>query len=337
MKKMIAVFSLLSILTSVLSLSSCQKPVSDPFNIAQTKEIVLGDEVDSVELKTAEGKTITCVSGADFYEIFNQVSLPKEAGKKLSYLAETKMGENSKTVSNMNVYPLENGEFLEITSKKEGEDAFSVIEQYWHSKKLSDGKFEQCTFAKYTYRDEQAFGGQELGANGYKTYISDAYPVMPQTGTELLDMQVRAGHLMNFLSFGELFQSYESYEANNKTYDFDQFVTREYTLYENYIVFKQTAPFIYFRIYPGDDPALLYASFSNADCSITQEAYCNVKTGEIEFVKVYGDTLWYVPEHFGTRMEIQLQLYIHDVGESVGNQKIDQLIEYIKSNANTGS
>ena len=112
-------------------------------------------------------------------------------------------------------------------------------------------------------------------------------------------------------------------------------MTREYKLYENYIVFKQTAPFINVskNMVLGNDPEVLFASFSSTDCSITQEAYCNIKTGKIECIKVYGDTLWYRPEYWGTKMEINMQVYIHDVAENEIQKKIDKLIDYVKANA----
>jgi hypothetical protein len=130
-----------------------------------------------------------------------------------------------------------------------------------------------------------------------------------------------------------LFKSFEPYESNAKTYDFNDVITREYKLYENYIVFKQTAPFIDVNIWAGLDPAVLYASFTNAECSITQEAYCNVQTGEIEMIKIYGDTLWYSLEYLGQKVEINVQVYINDVAEAKIQQKVDKLIEHVKTSA----
>ena len=331
MKKLIAVLALFAIL---FSLAACQKDGKTGFDIAETKDIVLGKEVSSVVLVTGNGEEITCTNEADFYEIFNKISGADEDGKKHSCVAETKLGDNSKSYANMNVYYTTKGRFLESTVKKDGEDAFAVIEVYDYYRQLPDKTPEMRQFSKYTYKEEQAFGGAVRDANGYRTYSSDAYPMIPQTGTELNDMYVRSGYLNRLMQFTELFQSYEPYEANSKTYDFNELVTREYTLYENYIVFKQTAPFLYFDIRTGvNDPDILYASFANADCSITQEAYCNVKTGEIEFVKVYGDTLWYAPQYFGQKMEINATIYIHDVDEAESEKKVNQLIEYIETNA----
>ena len=66
MKKFIAVLAILSI---ILTLASCNKNDSD------IKEIVLGDEVESVVLTTVEGENITCTAETGFYEIFENCGI----------------------------------------------------------------------------------------------------------------------------------------------------------------------------------------------------------------------------------------------------------------------
>ena len=138
MKKIIAVLALLSI---ILSLASCNK--NDQDNSEETKEIVLGNEVDSVVLTTVEGENITVDTGADFYEIFNKVKFWNKSEKKYSYTAETKLDDNSKSFTTMNIYYPANpsftsGSLLEAKVKKEGDDAVAVIEEYSYSKESAD-------------------------------------------------------------------------------------------------------------------------------------------------------------------------------------------------------
>ena len=83
----------------------------------------------------------------------------------------------------------------------------------------------------------------------------------------------------------------------------------------------------------GFDAAIMYAAFTNTDCSVTQEAYCNVHTGEIEMIKIYGNTLWYAPGYAGQKMEINMQMYIHDITDAEIQQKVDTLIDYVKTSA----
>lgn len=330
MKKIIAIFSMFSIL---FSLTACNQPAQSDFNIAEIKKILLGKEVNSVVLTTSAGEKITYDTTADFYDIFNKVDFAYEAGEKYSYIAEMKLHDQSKSFIEMNAYYLQDADFYEFRTKKEGDNAVATMEEYAYQKQTEENTLEMSTFCRYTYKDEKAFGGSEMNANGYVIYSSDAYPLIPQSGTELCEMQARSGNLRALVQWTDFFQNYEPFEAGGKTYDYNEFITREYTLYENYIVFKQTAPFLHVNIGLGQDLYLLYMQFLNADCSITQEAYCNVKTGEIEYVKVYGNTIFHTPEFWGRNLELNMQLYIHDIGESEGQQKVDNLIHYVKSNA----
>ena len=331
MKKIIAVLVILSI---ILSLAACN--VNDQDDAEETKEIVLGDEVESVVLTTVEGENITIDTGADFYEIFNKVKIWNKSEKKYSYTAETKLDDNSKSFTTTNIYypdDFTKGYLIETNVKKEGDDAVAVIEEYSYSKVSADNTREMITFNNYTYKEEKAFGGSVSDANGYKVYVSDEYPIMPEAGSELNDMLLRANHLKMIAVNSQLFQPLEPYEANGKTYDFNDVITREYKLYENYIVFKQTAPFINVNIGAGLDAAIMYALFTNTDCSVTQEAYYNVHTGEIEMIKIYGNTLLYAAGYAGQKMEINMQMYIHDITDAEIQQKVDTLIDYVKTSA----
>lgn len=333
MKKIIAALLFLSIL---LSLSACNTDgaSSDPYDIFETREIVLGNAVDSVELTTKTGEKITVDHTADFYELFATLGLADEDGKKYSCTAQTQLPDQSKSFINMNIYRFADVRYYDARVKKDGDENVAFGEEYSYVKKLENGKFDQSAFNRYTYQDELAFGGMENGENGYVPYASTAYPILPEAGTELADMQARMHYLKSLLHTLELFKRYEPYEANGSTYDYNEFVTEEYTLYENYIVFKQTAPFLTINAVPGQDGALLYAQFANSDCSITKEVYVNVKTGEVELIKVYGDTLWHVPSNVGRKLEMDMQLYIHDVEVSEAQKKADALIDYVKSNVN---
>lgn len=329
MKKIIAVLAILSI---ILTLASCNKNDSD------IKEIVLGDEVESVVLTTVDSENISCTAETGFYEIFDKVYSRGRAGERYSYIAETKKGDDSKSFTTANIYYYDDftkGYFMETNVKKEGDDAAAVIEEYTYTNQLANDQLEKIIYNSYTYKDEKAFGGTVLDADGFKVYASEEYPLTPAEGTELADMAVRASLSKRLILSPELFQHINPFETNDKTYNFDEFITREYKLYENYIVFKQTAPFINLsnNMMIGNNPDILYASFSSADCSITQEAYCNIETGEIELIKVYGDTLWYSLEYLGQKVEINVQVYINDVAEGEIQKKIDKLIDYVKANA----
>ena len=291
----------------------------------------MGNEVNSVVLTTKEGEKITCNKGDDFYDILDKVNFGHKDGTKFSCVAETKIGDNSRSFVNMNLYYLDGGEFLEVRTKKEGDDAIAEVETYYYYKALSNNAFERINFARYAYKDDKAFGGTTHDGNEYKVYASDEYPLMPSVGTELADMQVRSNHPLiistGFLSF------IPYYGPSDELHIFNEFVTTEFTLYENYIVFKQTAPFLVLSL-PGMSSDVLYASIFSSDCSVTKEIYCNVKTGEAELIKIYGNTCWSgAPGYAGLNQEVNILIYVHNVDVSEGKQKADKLIDYVKSNS----
>lgn len=327
MKKIIALFSMIAI---ILSFTACnengQVEYNYDFDVAETRDIVLGEEVSSVVLTTAGGGKVTYDNSADFYEILDNISFNFENGIKCSYVAEIKLADQDKSYINMNSYHIKNAEFYEFRVKKDGDDRVAVIDEYVGYKQLEDGRSEMVSFANYEYKEEKAFCGSESGI----TYGSDEYPMIPTHGTELCDMQGRATYLRSLCNSIELFARYEAFENDGNTYDFDEFVTREYKMYENYIVFKQTAPFLSLNT-SVPDPYIRYMQVMSSDCSITQEAYCNVETGKIELIKIYGDTMWHTVEYYGRKAEIDIQLYVYDIVESEYKEKIDVLIDYIKS------
>lgn len=347
MKRFIAVFLLLSI---VLSFASCKKddPIDpDPgtqsvpisFDIVKTRDIVLGNEVDTVELTTRTGEKFTFDNTADFYDIFNKVGFNfVEEGKLYSCSGETQLGDKSKSYTNMNMYyiddpALEHATIDEFRTKKEGDDNVALVEEYTYGYRTEGGYLKTEGFSRYEYKDEKAFCGGVTHEDGYKVYKSDKYPMIPESGSEFADMQSRAYYLKNLLIYTAFFTKYEAHEAENGTvYDFDQFITREYKLYENYIVFKYTAPFIALNLGFGQDTDLAYRQLTNADWSVTQEAYCNVKTGEIEFVKVYGETGWTTGEYWNIKAVFDIKIYVHDIDKDEVKNKTDALINYVKSN-----
>ena len=252
------------------------------------------------------------------------------------YIAQVQLQDEAKFFINMNLYYIGNAEYYEIRAQKEGDDAIASNERYYYFEKLSDNQYVSTTMERSTYKDEEAFSGQTIGADGsVQLYYSDECPMVSQTGTQLNEMDSMAWYFKTLMNMVTLFERYEPYEVNGETYDIDSFVTRECTLYKNYIVFKQTAPFLCLPL--GMDIEIMHAMFSAADCSVTQEAYCNVKTGEIELIKVYGNTFWHMPGRTGQNVELDMQIYIHDNAAPEGEMKADRFVEYIVSNSDAES
>ena len=337
MKKIISILSLIALILSIFSLISCKKKEEvdsntdfispeDNFNIAETREIILGNAVDSVVFTTREGEKVTFDNTADFYEIYDKVGAFVEFNneKKHSYVSEVQLEGKSKFYTQINQYYFDDVDFREFRVKKEGDDSVATIEEYSYPKQL-DNKITINGFSKYIYKDDKAFGGIEYNEHGGVVYSSTIYPLMPAVGSELSEMHAAAYRPRNIFFQCGLFSTYDQL--------FETFVTREYELYENYIVFKQTAPFLTMQLISGQDPQIIYMSIKNSTCSITQEAYINVKTGEIELIKVYGNTRWHIVEYWGKNVDIDMQIYVHDINKSECEQKINNLIDYVKSNS----
>lgn len=337
MKKIIAILFLFSI---ILSLTSCTNP---DYNIFQPKDIVLGNEVDSVELITNQGEKITFDNTADFYEIFDKIGFEYKDGKKYSFTAEIELEDTYNHSINMNSYHFDCAEFYEFRAKKVGDNNVALGEMYLYDKSLGDDGFLHSSFERSMYKNEKAFGGMESDKNGYLAYASDVYSMIPSEEIEFLGMRWRSelwemyhayGYFLSLMQLTKFFEYIEPFVTNTEIFDVNDFVTREYELYENYIVFKQTSPFLslYGSSAIGQDAEIIYKWAEGADCSITQEAYYNVKTGEIELIRVYGDTLWHTGEYLGRELKINMQMYTHDIDESEFKEKSDGLIDYVKSN-----
>ena len=324
----------MSVLLVAMSLTSCYtgnsgSEVSIDFDIFDTKDIVLGEEVESVNFTSSTGVQFTFTNEDDFDDIFIEVGYRLETGKKYSCNAEIKTADMTKSYVNTNIYYFEDGMLVESRAKKEGSDDVALIEEYQEMRKLGDNQSEHISFNRYIYKDEIAFCGANRGPNVNIQYKSNKFPMNPEYGTELHEMQSRADQCRNFVISVPFFADFPQIGQ----IDFRQFVTREYTLYENYIVFKQTAPIFYVSEAPGKDMEILYNRCVESNYSATQEAYCNVKTGKIEFIKAYGNTMNPIPGWYGFELEINMQMYIHDFNVSEYQEKLDAVVRYVKANA----
>lgn len=331
MKKICVIISLFLI---SLSLASCNGVEKFDFNIINTKDIVLGNEVESVEVSTASGEKTTFTTTANFYEIYDEVSFAFKAGKKYSINAEMKIHDQNKAYLNTNMYKFSEGEFYEFRVKKEGSNDVAMVEEYSYTLENPEtNSFEIRQFGRYIYKLEKAFCGSERGANGNVIYKSNKIPTTPLVETELAEMQVSSHNLRSLLISTNFMSKFETVDNGEATINYNDHVTREYKLYENYIVFKQSAPFLDKPFSVGHDFEIFYSAAIKSGYTVTQEAYYNVKTGEIELIKLYGQVLSHLPANLRLKLDLNIQIYVHDLNEDEMNQKVNTLISYVKSNA----
>lgn len=325
MKKIIAVFSLISIL---FCFSSCKNnPFDKRPDYLKERDIVLGDRVDSVEFTSENGEKTTFFATDDFYTVLDKIDLDYTNGKKLVLDAKIQLDDETPLYINFEQYSPEDSSLQKYEIYKEGELSTAVIDLY--SEYTIGGK----SFQKYVYKDEIAFSGFEgRGTDDITNYFSSKFPKAPEVGTELFEMYFAADDFNGFLGMASIFRYYN---VPSKTeVDINDLISVEYKLYENYIVLKQTAPFITAQT-PDSmfDERIFYKQAEASGCSIIQEAYCNVETGKIELIRIYGNTTMHTYKHWGDKWEVDIKIYVYDIDEAEFKKEVDKLADYVKSNA----
>ena len=325
MKKIIAVFSLISIL---FCFSSCKNnPFDKRPDYLKERDIVLGDRVDSVEFTSENGEKTTFFATDDFYTVLDKIDLDYTNGKKLVIDAKIQLDDETPIFINEDLYCFEDAYLNKYRIHKEGELSTAVIDLY-------SGSNSNKGFKKYVYKDEIAFYGyvNQSFAGSRNEYSSKKYPKAPEVGTELFEMYSAADDFNGFLGMASIFRYYN---VPSKTeVDINDLISVEYKLYENYIVLKQTAPFI--TVQASDfmlDERIFYKQAEASGCSIIQEAYCNVETGEIELIRIYGNTKMHTLENWGHKWEVDIKIYVYDIDEAEFKKEVDELADYVKSNA----
>ena len=325
MKKIIAVFSLISIL---FCFSSCKNnPFDKRPDYLKERDIVLDDRVDSVEFTSENGEKTTFFATDDFYTVLDKIDLDYTDDKKLVVDAKIQLDDETPLYINFEQYCPEDSYLQKYEIHKEGELSTAVIDLY--SEDTIGGK----SFKKYVYKDEIAFSGFEgRGTDDKTNYFSSKFPKAPEGGTELYEMYSAANDFNKFLGMASLFRYYNA--PATEGIDINSLISVEFKLYENYIVLKQTAPFITVQS-PNfsTDEYIFYKQAEASDCSIIQEVYCNVETGKIELIRFYGDTTMHTYENWGRKWEVDIKVYVYDINESELNKKVDKLADYVKSNA----
>ena len=325
MKKIIAVFLLISM---IFCFSSCKNnPFDSDSNFLKKRGIALGDEVTSVEFTSKNGEKTTFCNTDDFYTILDKISVEYEYGKKYVIDAKIKLNDESASFINLDWYHYEDDYLQKYKINNEGDRNVALIDKY-------GTQGFNTRFERYTYKDEKAFLGVErqTGGGSRTEYSSSKYPKIPQTDTELGQMMFLAEDFDYFLGMANLFSYCEV--PPTMGVDINELISVEYKLYENYIVLKQTAPFL--TLYFPDvsyNEYIFYKQAEASGCSIIQEAYCNVETGEIELIRIYGDTTMHTLNRWGDKWEVDIKMYVYDIDEAEFKKEVDELIDYVKSNA----
>jgi hypothetical protein len=334
MKKTLLITTM--ILLCTCTLSSCKK-----LNIVEERKIILGEEVSSQTINVND-EVINIDKDSDFYLTLNQLDTFKKTDNvayKASYDVKYKIENEKQMYINENYYfymnttdeQSETFSFAERRAKKEGSSAVGEFLEYDYIKlSLLDKKtIKRDMFTKCSYKFEKSFGGQQLVDGKMKLYSNSRFPVYPELGTELAKMESSAKFLRHYFITNR-FMRENDIEVSDTVLNFNQHVKKEIKLYENYIVFEESSPFL-----NGHDARRgsreYYLKCLNKKNIVTQAAYYNINTGQFDCFRLYGEALFDIYSGF---VELDVKVYLHNFDEKEAKNKVNDLVRYVKRKSN---
>ena len=122
---------------------------------------------------------------------------------------------------------------------------------------------------------------------------------------------------------------YNVIEVFDTGLNFNQHVKKEIKLYENYIVFEESSPFL-----NGHDARRgsreYYLKCLNKKNIVTQAAYYNINTGQFDCFRLYGETF----DIYSGFVELDVKVYLHNFDEKEAKNKANDLVRYVKRKSN---
>jgi hypothetical protein len=335
MKKTLLITTM--ILLCTCTLSSCKK-----LNIVEERKIILGEEVSSQTINVND-EVINIDKDSDFYLTLNQLNTINKTGNvayKASYDTKYKIENEKQMYINENHYYYRNQtdeqsedfSFVERRAKKEGSNAVGEFLEYDYIKlSLLDKKtIKRDMFTKCSYKFEKSFGGQQLVDGKMKLYSNSRFPVYPELGTELAKMESSAKFLRHYFITNR-FMRENDIEVSDTVLNFNQHVKKEIKLYDNYIVFEESSPFLLLSgIGNLDQIKENYLKCLNKKNIVTQAAYYNINTGQFDCFSLYGEAF----DIYSGFVELDVKVYLHNFDEKEAKNKVNDLVRYVKRKSN---
>ena len=326
---------LLFMLMLTLTLVSCNdEKTEDKTEKEKTKELI---PVDSVTVKDEDKEDFIITKDTPFYDALNCFDLTYTDNKMIEFDAKIILGDNDTANVTASLYYPNIHEFLWDVKLNESNKTFT-LQEYLKEVYTDPLNHTRMVFAKYQYGLEKAFSGQELVyEDGIVTsndlYSNYNYPMQPPAQTDFGNAHVKANYLVLFLNRFTLFQEFNDFEFNGKTIILEDYVTRSIELYEDYIIFKQTAPFAV-NAYAGTNETkyAYYIGCINNELEITQTVMFNLKTQQIETVEVKGNTRSALIQ-INLPIEVQITAKILTLDTAKYEKVANELIEYVKENS----
>lgn len=319
MKKNILLFLILCVITI---LTSC---TTNGNVIHLKKDIVLGKQVSSVEYVDFDQNTIIIDENWDFDNLLTELKCNFRIYQKnkLVSLSGTTQRSEKKYKIKMNFY--QNNEYVQFV---EGESRTGINSSIFEMQRYVKG---DTIYENYQYENLKCFGGKDY--EEVKYYFNSNYPKLMDRNCELHPIYADAYDCEYILINVPLFYNgHSTVIIGNETYDFSNEIVRKYTMYENYIVLEQTAPFFILGSYAVKEEEILeYAE----KYSVKQTAYYNLETKMVDWVKIKGNFSLDTNDLGICEHIFDIEFFVHDLDEVEFFNKIEELKNYIKENSNS--
>ena len=325
------IFLLLFMLLFVLTLVSCGDKKTQ--EIEKIKELV---PVDSVMVKDENEEEFLITKNTPFYDALNCFDLTYKENKMIEFDSKIKLGDNEKAVATVIAYYANNNDYLFDYELKDGIRTFTA-QEYFKTVYQDNLNWSRKTFSKYTYGFQKAFCGQEIicenANNTLITYSNINYPLTPNPGTDFSNAEAQARKLTQMLIFFSFFIKYDDFVFDGEKIVVEDYVTRSFELYEDTIVFTQTAPFVTDRIMgPNSTKYAFYKNCISGGCEITQTVMFDLKTRQIEYVEVKGNTFSSaIQTNFPLEVDVIAKVSKLDVNKY--EEVVNTLVDYVMKNS----
>ncbi len=312
------------------------------------KEIELGEERESVILNI-DGTEVLVDDNYSFRELYRIIPEFNNNNSGLySYDIEYRIDDEIPNYTNVNVYnynEYQDNYQIERTyevarSKDQNSKHIYKAETYYFNQVDTANlyQFIKHTFEKRLYKNEMSFCGTVVNtfkSNPHTLYSNKNIPTSPERETDLLSMTLKSQRAQK-LKILMLFEQFDSFEFEGNTYEFNSYITSNFKIYDNYIVFKEITPFYKGEWIAKSEWYYWYQSCLNNDLLVTQEAYYNISTGKIDHVRVYGKIVdfFHYSRFEPSTIEIDIKLYIHNFKIDEYDKKVSRLVRYIKLKSN---
>lgn len=342
-KIVILVFMMLFVLTLV-SCGEVSKTEVETFEQQETEEkeeTIELVEVDSIVLKDNFGNEHVITKESSFYEVlglmkFSDNNYETIDSRVAKFDVTFKLAEQEKVHLTGELYHFSPTKFfwnLKIEDKNKNVFTFQEFRENSH---VDNENITEIVYRRYKYKDEIAMRGYEyIVKDGVSTRADygGRYPSIPQNDTELGEMYHQATTFVTMFNLFKFFVIPTDFEHNNEIYSLTEDITRNFTLYNEMIVFEQTSPVIG-DIYTANPKERIpfYYKAKSGNYKVTQKATFDINTRELKYVVIKGKT---ISTRFIANADLSLDINVEfeELSEEVYKPIINELMEDIKKNA----